>query len=279
MMTDKKHNELLLNVILAALKGYLEGNEGNHDPEDNILWGEVKSNFPYLLGQAIRQWRIPNENWHISNAADIVWKILTNEPIGKKGYQEPFTCQASAIGKVIPTFAGTNKKYGKMKTITINYGTRTKMTYVFNHIFIAEHTTTVSEIRDALEGCYLVNKFCKWKCRKEVRNILNKMHITQMLKIEDRRIIDNQNRISKICNYSNSEERKKSIYKYMSTSSSIDIYNDIWEQSYKDIPIAAVPTTKSFKTAINAIKKNNKGVIPNYYKAIELTQKYTINIK
>ena len=284
-MTDVEHNELLLDVIIAALEGYLEGeqegNEYNHDPQENELWKDVKSNFSYLLGQAIRQWRIPDENWHTSVAADNVWNALTNEPIDKKGYKESFECQPSAIGKIVPRFSGATRKYGKLSTITINKGTRNGKgtTCVFNDIFIAEHTTTVSDIRDALEGCYLVHRFCRWKRRNEMRNILNKMHITQMLKIEDRRIIENHNRIFSERSYLNPEERKKDIYNYMSITKSIDIYDNIREKCYNNLPKNTNVKTKNYKAAIKAIKQKYLGKIPNDYKAIELRKKYDILIK
>lgn len=276
-MTKEEHNELLLDVIVAALKGYTRsknaGNEQNADPADNELWLEVKGSFSYLLGQAIRQWIIPDENWHISVAAKELWNKLTDEDIDKRGYNESFHCKSSAVGLIVPRFAGTTRQYAKLEELTV----QANKSYVFNQIFIAEHTITVTDIRDALEECYTEHKYCECLLKKEMKSILNKMHITQMLKIEDRRILDCQKRIipeecvatasSRLC-----------IYKFLKNHSSKDVFETIKSNSYCNLPPKILSRARKYKNTIKKIQKQNKEKLPNWAEATELTKTYTINI-
>ena len=213
-MTDEERNGLLLDVILAALKGFVETNCAGKDDDSEDARRSGTINFSYLLGQSIRQWQVSIDNWHTSRSAMEVWHLLggvvehgvmvvdiKREKI-PCGYKEQFICKQPKIEK-IPRFEGTNKKYGSIKNLLISAGAP----YVFNNIFIAEHTTPVSDIKDALVACYRILKEEGQlkELRSQVLNILGKIHITQMLKIEDRRINNNSSRVKEI------EKNKKAI--------------------------------------------------------------------
>ena len=244
-MTDEERNGLLLDVILAALKGYVEtpkskrGNDNDSDRTRND--GQV--NFSYLLGQSIRQWQIPKENWHLSKSAKYVWEYMQAERVGKNttmpmAYKEQFICHQE---RPIPRFAGTKKQFGLLiientKAFTTSKkGKISPKKYVFNDIFIAEHTIPVSDIKDALEQCYLSHKSAiETKgiktIRKDVELLLNKIHITQMLKIEDRRINRCSARIKQMC-----EGLGKEPYNYLIDTKSEQIYDDLCKYCYANL--------------------------------------------
>ena len=70
-MEERKHiNQPMIDCIKACLHG-LKFIQNNHQP------------YEYLLGQAIREYAIPNENWHITKAAAQTWNRLTSNDINK----------------------------------------------------------------------------------------------------------------------------------------------------------------------------------------------------
>ena len=315
-------NELLLDVIIAALKGYVATNGKGLDNDSEEARKSGTINFSYLLGQSIRQWQIPEENWHTSVAAMDVWKLLNKGYTGriikiKKddnwiicGYKEKLP-KPTPIK--IPRFIGTTKDFSKI-TVDDVYNNNTKQ-YVFNDIFIAEHTTPVSDIKDALEICYLEfknNNKSDSDLKDAVRNILNKIHITQILKIEDRRINNCSSRIKEIESVKNkikqiesgakdqikeeskgkSKEEKKEIRKRIENEKTItikgvlytyftednnDVYDDLCRACYHNLKFDEKkrPNNKSYKAALEIAATNP------WAKAVELESHepyYTIEI-
>ena len=246
---SQDENELLLNVILAALEGYANSPESNECENNSTSDEEIedagksgKIEFNYLLGQSIRQWQIPKDNWHTSKAAQTVWKGIVNqhpndeEKFATKlldfqrkrylNYKESFLCKAEPEWSKVPRFKGTTKDFKSINLLPINGGE----SHVFNEIFIAEHTTPVSDIKDALKECYLANKGVMAKngtekMRDEVRKILNMIHITQMLKIEDRRINKSSGRLKEMYG-------KNNIYNTLSSKTPSEVFEEIRDQYY-----------------------------------------------
>lgn len=224
-MDKTEHNKLLLDVIIAALKGSLCETIDTRKDE--------KVNFQYILGQSIRQWQIPKGNWHISKAAQKVWNIITKDDIHYRDYKESFTCTCNPSLN-IPTFLGTTRNFQSIthKTLTSKRKVRGKIVegnkYVYNDIFITEHTTPVSDIILALKECYRSNegKNTMQKLRGECTEILNKIHKTQMLKIEDRRIDECQKRLDLV-------KGRKCYYSYMLNTDSQKIFKQIKRKCYK----------------------------------------------
>lgn len=259
MRNVERNQEMLLDVILVALKGYVRHNadENNNDEEARY---EEKINFSYLLGQAIRQWQIPKENWHTSKNALELWKKISNQEITSHfQYKETFECVRSIT---IPRFKGTTRDFDKIDNISKNCGDN----IVFNEIFIAEHTIPVADIRDALVMCYKRNKGWKrLKLKRELITILNKMHITQMLKIEDRRIETCTARVKKLredelrkTNPSpTDDEIRESVYKYLRDTESIKIFEDVKDNYYQCDKKTLQPTTSDYKTALSIANKEN----------------------
>jgi hypothetical protein len=127
----------------------------------------------YLLGQIIRCYQIPKSNYHISVAANDLWKSLTSESIDRYFYNENIKCDRADHIQVLK-FKG-NENNGTLVTIEQN----AKLKY--NDVFHNEHTVTISTV---------VKKLLEEKdlTYENVSAILNQMHICRVTKVEDRKI-------------------------------------------------------------------------------------------
>lgn len=155
--------------------------------------------YRYLLNQCIRQYLVPDSNIHISVGAKRVWQNmgLNLGDIYKYTYQDVIVPQN---GIQVCTYLGTKKT-----PLTKNIVARQPIAY--NSVFIDEHTTPVKDVTEALKLACGNNPQ-----QSTIIDILDKMHITKMLKCENANIAKNTNRIS--------------AGNYISKSSS-QIFNDI----------------------------------------------------
>ena len=155
--------------------------------------------YRYLLNQSIRQYLVPDTNIHISVGARNVWQTmgLTLSDIYKYTYQDSIRPKNSIQ---VSTYVGT-KKSPLPKSIVAG------QPIAYNSVFIDEHTTPVKDVTEALKQAYISNP-----CTSTIIDILDKMHITKMLKYENANIKKTTNRIS--------------ISNYISNSSA-QIFNDI----------------------------------------------------
>lgn len=138
--------------------------------------------YRYLLNQSIRQYLVPSSNIHISRDAAQVWQAM--------GFMlndiHNYTYQDTIIPKntvQVCTCVGTTKT-----KVTKSIVAGQKIAY--NSVFIDEHTTPVKDITEALKQAYSVNP-----CASTIIDILDKMHITKMLKYENANIKKTTNRI------------------------------------------------------------------------------------
>ena len=225
---------------------------------------KFRGSLVYALGQSIRQWVIPDTNWHTSKAALALWKELTGEDhMPYHEYAETFECKKNDF--MVPTFEGTKKDYQECRPVTtigekgLKKDKITYHKYKFNTFFIAEHTTPVAEIRDAIIDCYNNNKSNE-DLPKYIENILDKIHITQMLKIEDRRIIQNQIRLSTLA-----EETQTPVYKWLLDKDREDIFKELVDNFY-----CKLSTKNTLKEELVQYQ--------NTWEALNLDKEYTIEI-
>lgn len=275
-MDKDLHNKHLLNIIIPALEGYMQEirnpkNSSTEDEQDN-------GKFSYLLGQAIRHWIIPAGNWHTSEAAMRVWNMIVDKgnskhkEINHLRYKEPILITDDNI--MIPRFKGSTRDFAKLDPHIFHGGKQ----YAFNEIFVAEHTTPVVDIMTAMTQCYneLKDQGKLGILQQEVGNILDNIHITQMLRIEDRRIKTTQARIQPSLQKLNAD----SVYHYI-TNPNNDVYKDMWESHYrylekKDVKITC--SNRKYSNILQNVKDEYNGAIPDWADAIVLTNLYTINI-
>lgn len=153
-------NAPLIIIIINALKG-VKLQMNNLIPYD------------YLLNQAIRQYIIPEENWHLSKAAKELWDSITSGDIRKYNYKQPITCDR-AEQTPAKKFVGNNSTGSDIK---IKKGD----IIPFNKLFSAEHMTPVADIIKKLKALDDITP-------ENVKAILDKIHICRVTKEEDKNI-------------------------------------------------------------------------------------------
>lgn len=184
MPTDaqrKEINEAVVEIIKYALYGKKEY------PKPK---GTYSPGFGYLLGQSVRQYIVSEGNIHITKEAKALWDQLFTDLDGKVldirvyGYQDRIEAQQDRSG--LDKYKGSSKTSEKTD---VRKGDKV----TFNSFFIQEHTTPVSDMIAALEK--LQEPKNEPLDIKDIVSVLDKMHITQMLKKENNNINKNANRI------------------------------------------------------------------------------------
>lgn len=186
MPTDDKRrdiNEAVVEIIRYALYG----KKKYPKPKDTYSPG-----FNYLLNQSIRQYIIPEQNIHVTKAANELWNKLFTDSNGNVpdirvyAYQDTNIAQSDMVN--LAMYSGRNNQSTNTNVII---GQKVK----FNSYFIQEHTTPVADMIAALEALQ-TQKGKLLLDSEDVVVVLDKMHITQMLKREDKDIKNAKHRIS-----------------------------------------------------------------------------------
>jgi hypothetical protein len=186
MPTDNQRrdiNEAVVEIIRYALYG----KKKYQKPKDTYSPG-----FNYLLNQSIRQYIIPEQNIHVTEAANKLWNQLFTDSNGNVpdirvyAYQDTNIAQSDMAN--LEMYSGRNNQPTKTNVVI---GQKVK----FNSFFIQEHTTPVADMIAALEALQ-AQKGELLLDSKDVVAVLDKMHITQMLKSEDKAIKNAKHRIS-----------------------------------------------------------------------------------
>lgn len=161
-------NDAIIKSILCLLDEYKT--EYAKPSHNKVVLGSLR----YLLNQSIRQYDIPAENHHLSQAAHERWTGLTTADIRKYHYRDIVVCDKLSSPVQHALFNGPKKK-GLPTTLT--KGSK----FHFREMFHEDHVIPVSMILDEIIKMNPVNY-------ASVDNILNKMHICVILKKEDRKI-------------------------------------------------------------------------------------------
>lgn len=186
MPTDNQRrdiNEAVVEIIRYALYGKKKYPE----PKDTYSPG-----FNYLLNQSIRQYIIPEQNIHVTKAANNLWNQLFTDSNGNVpdirvyAYQDTNIAQSDMAN--LAMYSGRNNQSTNTNVVI---GQKVK----FNSFFIQEHTTPVADMIAALEELQ-ARKGELLLGSEDVVKVLDKMHITQMLKSEDKAIKNAKHRIS-----------------------------------------------------------------------------------
>ena len=153
-------NGPLIDIIMSALKGI-------QLDRDNIIL------YRYLLNQAIRQYIIPDDNWHMSVKAKELWDSITRADIRNYNYKQLIDCDL-ANQTPAKKFDGANSKGSDIK---IKRGDKIS----FNKLFTAEHMTPVADIIKELETLTPVTP-------ANIEAVLDMIHICRVTKGEDKSI-------------------------------------------------------------------------------------------
>lgn len=176
-------NEAVVEIIKYALYG----KKRYPKPKDTY-----SPSFNYLLNQSIRQYVIPEQNIHVTKAANDLWNQLFTDSNGNVPDIRVYAYQDTNIAQAdVANLAKYSRRNNQYTNTDVVIGQKVK----FNSFFIQEHTTPVADMITALEA--LQTQKCKLLLdSNDIVDVLNKMHITQMLKSEDKRIKNAKHRIN-----------------------------------------------------------------------------------
>ena len=186
MPTDNQRRDIN-EAVVEIIKYALYGKKKYAKPKDTY-----SPSFNYLLNQSIRQYIIPEQNIHVTEAANDLWNQLFTDSNGNVpdirvyAYQDTNIAQSDMAN--LAMYSGRNNQSTNTNVVI---GQKVK----FNSFFIQEHTTPVADMIAALEALQ-TQKGELLLDSKDVVAVLDKMHITQMLKREDKKIENAKHRIS-----------------------------------------------------------------------------------
>lgn len=157
----KEANTIIIKMMIHAISAV---NDSSFD--------ENQIRAQYLLGQIIRQYNIPESNWHISAKAKQLWNEVVTEGKRIDGYdfQQLFSIDENC----------TRVKIG-------NVPIERNKSYRFNQLFQAEHIIPVYVIRNELNK--LVEKSSPTKENELVesmRKVLENIHICRITRDESK---------------------------------------------------------------------------------------------
>lgn len=167
-------NKSLVEIIRSALSAINNGYQRTKN--------SYGVDYKYLLNQSIRQYVIPSSNLHMTVAADKLWQDLgISGSILLYRYQDAILPKQTLLS--VKTCKGPSKRIELVDVFA-------NQSIPFNLLFIEEHTTPVSDVIKALKAAYSSNP-----TDQTIVDVLDKMHITKMLKRENKDILLSSNRI------------------------------------------------------------------------------------
>ena len=190
-------NNKVLDIIIEFTKAAKRKN-----PKDRKIIFDSGEKFykicgaGYLLGQIIRQYDIPLENYYISEAAEKKWQELSDKNIWDFTYRDTVLC-TSKNPVSVKQYIGSNKEPLKDEnTNFLNGGQK----FIFRNIFHDEHIIPIKIIIQELFGLEELSY-------DKVEEVLNKICVCRILKEEDRKISRTANR------YFDFEQTYHNVYK------------------------------------------------------------------
>ena len=171
----------VLDIIINILENTtccLDGESGadrvecTYDGRAYTLW-----NANYLLGQIIRQYRIPESNFYISKRAQELWHQISDDDTWNYSYRSKIIVQNEAT---VITYKGASSD-GEQVTLGVGEN------FVFNDVFHDEHIVPINVIIKKLKSLESYNY-------ENVSQILDQICVCRMLKEEDRRIKEKSKR-------------------------------------------------------------------------------------
>ena len=115
-------NEAILKSIICLITEY-KAEMVKQNPDQSVM-GSMR----YLLGQSVRQYDIPKQNHHLSQAAHNRWTTLSSDDIKKYHYQDRVICDKLSGPVKFNSYNGSHGK-GTPKTLTKD------STFVFRELF------------------------------------------------------------------------------------------------------------------------------------------------
>lgn len=160
--------DICLDMIICLLKA--------HRTEENAIYSDSSCirGAHYLLGQVVRQYAIPEENYYISEKANNLWKKISNDNIWNYVYTNKFVITDKCS---LPKYVGAEKNPREIK----EYQKGEKIE--FNSVFHDEHIISIEVIIKQLDA------IPKEKLDYDsVKKILDSIVICRILKEEDKKL-------------------------------------------------------------------------------------------
>ena len=205
-----------------------------------------------------------------SVAAEQLRLLISTDNLNGYDFRKTFRCDIpDAIGMPIPTFLKNDTNWENINIETIEgqyYTAKNKPRWAlrrFNSLFIGEHTTPTSDIITALLQAEIKSNGDDEKFFNDAKTIISKICITQMLRIEDRRITATGNRVANMVGEEN-------VYDYFINTPKDIIYKELCDYCYTDLSIKNTPETSIYNDVLKISEEYS------FAKAANLSEKYTI---
>ena len=158
--TQMKNNAILESILslLTAYKGI------NQDPLANK---KLLHDLHYLIGQLVRQYNIPKENYHISKKAKERWNKLTADDIHEFWWGEQVICDKLKQPCKFAIKGGEKELNNNSK-------------FKFREMFLHEHITPVKYFLD-----YMYSKDLN---KEQLEELINGIHIAIILQEENTKL-------------------------------------------------------------------------------------------
>lgn len=177
--TSTTKENKILDIIINLLKGIKNKNSIIEELEKDVSM--ALNGCAYLLNQTLRQYKIPENHYFVSEKALELWNKISTEDIFNYTYRDKVTKNTNDT-VVIDKYKG-GEKYPSEKEVPIKKGD----TFIYNDVFTDEHIVTVSDIIEELLQLQTYDYL-------SITKILDKMYICKMLKSEDRKIQNKKKR-------------------------------------------------------------------------------------
>ena len=173
-MPNNKVYDIIINLLI--------GTKNQNTLTDSACLDDVAmlNGCSYLLNQTIRQYRIPQNHYFVSEKALALWKKIRTDSIFNYTYRDRIIKNTDDVVTIEKYRGGEKNPYMSTNIYRGN-------AFTYNDVFTDEHIVTVSNIIKELQSLPTYDYF-------SVKRILDKIYICKMLKEEDRIIENKRNR-------------------------------------------------------------------------------------
>ena len=169
-MEKKEVLDIIISFVKAIQNTPKKGNDEAcfyMDDGENRLWGAK-----YLLGQILRQYKINDDHFFISVAADKLWKEITNGKEDIKNYHYTMKVPVHKECKLNLYKGAAKEPFEKEKAFAPTN------TFQYRQVFHDEHVIPIEDVIQKLISLETLNY-------ENVQKILNNIYVCRMLKSEN----------------------------------------------------------------------------------------------
>ena len=170
------------NKVLDTIINLIQGIKSNQNLSSNFNNELLQlDQCGYLLSQVLRHYKLKPSQSFVSEKAFELWSKITTENIFNYTYRDKVT--KNIHGEIFVDKYKGGEKYPHQTNCLLSYGD----TFTFNDVFIDEHVVPVNVIIKELKKLPTLDYI-------SVKNVLDKLCICKLLKEEDRKIKNKNDR-------------------------------------------------------------------------------------